>query len=499
MLFDVSFQLSFGVVLSLIILIPHIERILPPLPRWVTLPLAGSIAAEIGIAPIIAYYFYRVSLITTFANLPVIPLAEISINLGALTLLSSPLSSLSGIFASANWLVLEIMIKTVKFFSNLSLAMTLYLYLSLIALMIISKAEFWKGRNIFKYTILLLMIASGILIYQSSSNDAPSVAMDMKPPSLLSMILYYLTLGMIINIERLHLARFKGKLVILLLLGINIFVWSKALSPPNRTLEVAFLDVGQGDSMFLHFPDGKNVLIDGGGSGREDFDVGERILLPYLRYRGVKRIDVMILTHHNTDHMEGLIAVLNKLKVGLVIDNGKMNDDFSKLVEGKEIEYKVVREGQALDFGEGIIAYVLNPGKEMLSNSVSNNNSVVLKLIYGDMEFLFTGDIERETEERMSLYGKSLDSDILKVAHHGASNSSIPAFLKFVHPESAVISVGRNNFGHPDPEVIARLEGLATEVYRTDERGTITIKTEGEGYKVFTMKEAEPNLALVDI
>lgn len=289
------------------------------------------------------------------------------------------------------------------------------------------------------------------------------------------------------------------------------------LDPKLPRLEVTFLDVGQGDAYFIRTPSGRTILIDGGPKEEPSY------LLSYLKKKGVRqtfwqwlfawpKIDTIVLTHPYLDHLGGLPPLLEEFKVEEVIDPGidsklMTYKNFLKALKEKGCHYQVVERGQVLEWDPSLKVEVLSPPKEHFQDTSSdiNNNSVVIKLTYGEVSFLFTGDIQSEAEkELVRLYGQELKSTILKVPHHGDSSSSTLEFIQAVSPEWAIVSCGKHNeYGYPSNEVIEKYEKIGTKVYRTDtyntvrliegfirrsHNGTITFLTEGKHYEIRTEK-----------
>lgn len=289
-------------------------------------------------------------------------------------------------------------------------------------------------------------------------------------------------------------SRISGKVLILLLAALAILVWAVVLRQPSHLLKVTFLDVGQGDSAFIQFPYGGNMLIDGGQGGR--YDMGKRVLTPFLRRKGVRRIDILLLTHPHADHVGGLPTVLRNFEVGLVLESGQSHttysyEEFLRLVEEKKIPYRVVKDGESIEGYKRVKIHVLNPPPTLLEGTRSdlNNNSVVLKLIYGKTSLLLSADIEAEAEERLLSYGHLLKSTLIKVPHQGSHSSSTKPFLKLVDPEAAIISVGRRNpFGHPSAVVLKRYQEMGIRTYRTDRQGAVIFTTDGRKCWIKTMR-----------
>jgi len=247
------------------------------------------------------------------------------------------------------------------------------------------------------------------------------------------------------------------------------------LTPGDNEIIVAFLDVGQGDSILIWSRDNA-VLIDGGDVGRQD------VILGYMRRAGIRRLDYVIATHPHRDHIGGLVAVLGRVEVGAVImpDVVHTTETFVNLlavIENNDLPLVVVVEpGQW--FRAGIIELeVLWPtgGQRNL-----NDASIVARLVHGETAFLFTGDLEAAGERGLIASGLDLQADVLKVGHHGSRTSSTDAFLDAVAPVAAVIQVGeRNQFGHPHGEVLGRLAERGIAVYRTDVNGAVIMASDG--------------------
>jgi len=274
----------------------------------------------------------------------------------------------------------------------------------------------------------------------------------------------------------------QAAIVLLLLSAVSITLWA-LLTPSAATgfLQVTFLDVSQGDSAWLKTPDGWDILIDG---GKESEGPG---LVSYLQSHGVTDIEVLVLTHPHADHVGGLVTVLENMDVDEAFTNCQSYDsatyqEFQELLLDKGIPTTCVRDGDDFTWG-GVSAAAVNPPEPLTSDA--NNDSVVLRISYGTIDFLLTGDIESQAEAQILGRGRIIEAEILKVAHHGSGSSSTALFLAQVDPEIAVISVGISNpYGHPDPETLARLRDAGATIYRTDRHGTIVVTTDGTAYSV---------------
>jgi competence protein ComEC len=267
-------------------------------------------------------------------------------------------------------------------------------------------------------------------------------------------------------------------------------------------LGVTVLDVGQGDSIFAEFPGGRTMLVDGGGlSGsewvggyRSGADVGEEVVSPYLWSRGLKRIDVVALSHADHDHIDGLYSVLQNFKVGeLWVGWDDPRPAYARLLaEARSRGVRIIHVAQGEDFNFGAArADVLWPPAGGVGDS-PNDNCVVLRLSQGPSHFLLTGDIERPAEEGLIASHQPLQSEFLKVPHHGSKTSSTAPFLAAVDPRVAVVSVGAENpFGHPAPSVVQRYEHDGVRLLRTDRDGAVTAIADGRTLLVSSYAEQQ--------
>jgi len=250
-------------------------------------------------------------------------------------------------------------------------------------------------------------------------------------------------------------------------------------------LTVHFIDVGQGDSILIQIND-KNMLIDAG-----DNRAGNTVV-SYLKNNSVTELDVVVATHAHADHIGGMVTVLNNFNVKRFIDSGnphttKTYENMLIAIDEKDIPFSLAEAGQTIGLDPSTTITILNPAE--LTGDL-NDDSVVIKLTYGDVSFLFTGDAETHAEDKMIAAGYDINSDILKVAHHGSRSSTSSDFLQKVDPNICIIMVGANNrYGHPHQEIIDRLNLFGYEVYRTDLDGDIVVKTDGKEYTVETQNK----------
>jgi beta-lactamase superfamily II metal-dependent hydrolase len=251
-------------------------------------------------------------------------------------------------------------------------------------------------------------------------------------------------------------------------------------------LRVDFIDVGQGDAALITSPTGKTVLIDGGPR------VSGPALVAFLRARVRGPLDLIVLTHRHADHFGGLRAVIDQVGARMFMDAptphpGKERERLMEALERGRVPVRDATRGREIDLGQGVTLKLLGPADPPIVDSRDdvNANSVVARLDYGRSAFLFTGDAETSTERRLLQEKANVGAQVLKVAHHGSRYSSTARFLAAVHPSVAVISVGANNdYHHPAPSTLARLERAGVRILRTDLEGTITM--ESDGSKIWT-------------
>lgn len=359
--------------------------------------------------------------------------------------------------------------------------------------------------DIAKPFALILNIFIQILMYITKiCSSLPFSKIYIKTPSLSQIIIYYMILIFIYYICKIRkkkrrlihrklLRTVQNKKVqkLFIIVIILIFTSMQILKCLPSDLTIYFIDVGQGDSTLIVTPNHKTILIDGGGTEFEsDFDIGKQTLLPEILGQGITKIDYLLISHFDSDHVGGLLTVLESLKVKNAIISRQIEESgnykkFLKIVKDKKINVMVVKKDDEICIEKNLKIDVLWPKREQITDNVLNNNSIVAKVIYNNFSILFTGDIEKVAEENIIREYKDtnlLTSNIIKIAHHGSKTSSTEGFLNLVNPKIALIGVGRDNkFGHPNEETIQRLKNMKVKIYRTDEMGEITIKINKKG------------------
>ena len=407
---------------------------------WLWETVVISAAIQLTMLPLMAQYFHRVTVLGLAANVPAVLLTGAIVPLGFLSL-----------GASLLWPPLGRLLA--------------YILAPIVGWML------WSVQVVARLP--------------QASFRVPS-----PPPGLLAAFFVAATLfAAMILLARRRAMLAAAAIVVTLAMVIAIHPFAPRLD--SRRLEVTIVDVGQGDSIFVAFPGGKTMLLDGGGlpgsgyirSRRPGIDVGEDVVSPFLWSRGLKRLDVVALTHAHQDHLGGLSAILRNFQVGelWVGRDIEIPAYAALLAEARELGIPVVHKerNDQMDWN-GVDIQVLWPDNLEPAKSAANNDSLVLRLQSGRETLLLTGDIEQPVERALNADSDSLAADFLKIPHHGSRTSTTAPFLDSVHPRFAAISVGENNpFGHPNAEVLRRIESEGARLYRTDRDGAITILTDG--------------------
>lgn len=264
-----------------------------------------------------------------------------------------------------------------------------------------------------------------------------------------------------------------------------------AMDHEAPSLIANFIDVGQADSILIQMPSGDTMLIDAGNVADGD------VIVNYLKSQGVKKIDILVATHPHEDHIGGMVAVLGAFAVGRVWDSGynhgsKTQQVFLETVKNKNLQYGKPKRGYTRDIGQVHIA-VLAPGPTFITgtDSDANNNSLVLRITFGEVSMLFTGDMEKEERATIDKWPKS---NVLKVAHHGSKNGTDTDFSNAVSPIYAIISYGLDNpYGHPHSEAVNALSEAGSQIYSTGQQGTIIVSTNGKTVNIKSLGKSKPD------
>ena len=467
-IFEISFQLSFLSVLSILWAAPRLERALLSgdepdagseqvrsrdirpwalyrrMRLWTAGALAVSTAVMLGTAPLVAARFHMVAPVGVLANLVLIPM------IGFLAL---PLG-LASIVIDVVWPAAGE------------------------ALLACSACA-----------VRAALAAAGIF------QQIPGAAFEIPPPTLLESALWYTGVGTLFYLRRSRTARV---LLALILVGalIDVAWWSKDRGPEG--LRATFFSVGNGDAALLELPGEIRILVDGGRVGH-GFDAGRHVIAPYLRKRRIRVIDAILLSHPDGDHSGGLTYIIDHFKVREIWTSGLAgaNASYWSLVEamqGRGVRHRLVRAGSRPLEGGDVRIEILHPplstGRDgtRIDSLGSNDSSVVARVTLGEADLLFTGDIEAAGEEMLLHQGNLVETEILKVPHHGSRNSSTHAFLGAVRPAVAIVSSGRRNrHDFPSLEVAKRCESIGARIVCTGIDGAITVETDGRSIRVSTM------------
>ncbi|HOU76677.1 MAG TPA: DNA internalization-related competence protein ComEC/Rec2 [Syntrophales bacterium] len=481
-LFDISFQLSFAAVVAILYFTPRLTAFIPPPPKpsaysslllrrgrmilyETALFLAVSLSAMLGTMPLIALYFNRISLVAFPANIILVPLLGIlAVPLSLASVFFMPFSSsLSTVVLDLAGLLVMSSLAVNDFFAALPWSS---LYLTTPGL-----------PEIFSFYLLIY----GIFRFFPPRPDPvkPEAARIVTPPLWV---------------------RYAVAATVLFFIGNGIFLYERDRN--RAVLSAAAIDVGQGNSTLVRFPGEKVMLIDGGGFPNSSFDVGRYIVAPYLWHERISAVDIVVLTHPHPDHLHGLLFILENFTVREVWSNGDEVDTpeyrrFNAAIAGHGIPH---RRLSARDDGvvvDGVRIKFLNPDVpgpgSAVNYAAANDRSLVMRMTYGGVSFLFPGDISGPAEANIVSRGEVIASSVLFVPHHGGRTSTTEIFLAAVQPAIAVVSVGfGNTFGLPHPDVLERLEKGKVRVYRTDCRGMITAVTDGADISVTAYLPGKP-------
>ncbi len=431
-LFQLGFQLSFAAMLGLAYLYrPLLLRFARfrkwRALRWAYALLVASVAAQLATLPVLVVTYGRLPFAAILGNIIVIPLSFVAVATSALACVFAPVSS----FVMHAYGVIAELSATA---------------------MIVCTNELARVR--FSY-----------------------IAGVHFPPLLL---LFYCSLVALLVFHR---PPMRSRLLLLALLLLNLHVWHEAWRAAPR-LRITFFDVGQGDAALLEFPQNRRLLIDT-GPGLGTTNAGARVLLPYFQRQGIRRLQGVVISHAHADHLGGLPALLTALKIDTVYRSAGNSDSeleraCERWLDSLQVPRRVLHAGARLFAGSVTVLCSGASRREAYRAINLNETSLVLKVVYGQTTLLFPGDAERLSEEHLLLHARALDSDLLKVGHHGSRTSSAEEFLRAVTPSFGVISVGKYNvFGHPHAEILQRYARMSIATERTDKVGALIFETDG--------------------
>jgi len=481
---DLGFQLSFAATWGIVVLTPRIlkGKLLERLPNLFRFAVAGTLAAQVATLPLLISAFHRLSLIGFFANVFILFILGSILEVGLIGVILSFSGGLSAPFFQVSLWLMAVTNTILKIFAELPYADVWVLNPGPLFWLI------WYGGI---GTILwgkerVFFIVKGRLLHLSRGLRTSTVKMMERCPLGIRRATKRLILDMSGNpiLRKRLLLRWVGILLIFLIL------WS----PWNlqNDLEVDMIDVGQGDSILIRTPENHAILLDTGPRS-ELFDAGERIVLPYLLERGIRHLDALLITHEHQDHIGGARAVLANIPtdwvgvpdVGDRLENKEWKEGLPAELINQTEGLRKLQAGDRINLDSGAWMDVVGPYKVLAgTHSDPNNNSLVLKLNYLGQSVLLTGDMEQEEMEEIAETGVDLENNIFKEPHHGSRFSLDRPWLDGIHPQAVWISVGKNTFGHPSPEVLQYWEERHIPVYRTDEHGTLRLLIGERGLEI---------------
>lgn len=431
--FDTGFQFSYLVLLSIVFWHEILEKLTGPV-------FSVSIAAFLASFPLTAYYFNLIVPVGIIANSLAIPLAGIIVSGAIISLLSGLINP---VFAAV-------------------------------------------GFKLLGFPVRILIYSIRIMTF------IPSGAIETATPSLFRVLfcfflIFILPFYLKKRIIPLNEARRKRGLIYILSVSLIIISLFNLKAVLRRDLEISFLAVGQGDSIVLSTPGNKHILVDGGGYAGPGSTQGRYTVLPYLKYRGIRTLEIVFISHFDADHAAGILDIIETRKVKVLVfpvnfERNEIAEEIIAKAKRYNIPVLLTREGDCFQLDE-VFFRVLNPSADFRGLS-SNDNSLVLRVEYRDFSLLLTGDLEKEGENRLLGGELPLQSSVLKFGHHGSNSSSSEKFLKAVSPLEGIISAGKNNYGHPAREILERSSRLGIRLWRTDEAGAVLIRTNGYDYSI---------------
>lgn len=430
--FSASFQLSFLGILGILAFSPLQDNDLKHAwwKKYVFNPFRSGFGATLMTAPLVAYWFHQVSFSGLITNLWAIPFVNVIL--------------ISGIFVS--WIAIFSPAFAQPLFHVVGFLIRWFLTF-------LHKSAEWSSQYF------------GVISFYPTPSEV--------------FFCFLLIVCLVIFYRR---PSFRKQMTIILFLICAGWFGFSFFSKNHQDLQVTFLDVGQGDSALIQTPTGKTLLIDGGGflipGQKNAFDVGAEVVVPYLKRMGIKKIDRILLSHPHPDHFGGLRAVVDAFPVGEFWSNGQTfpDESFENLqqkIAAHSFPQRILKEGDQWEW-EGLGFQVFYPDHIDLSRNI-NDNSLVVRITFGQASLLFPGDIEKKGERFLS-DRPGLQSTILKIPHHGSKTSSSVPFIDTISPQIAVASLGEgNNFGFPSEGVLEKYQRRGVQVFRTDQNGAVTL------------------------
>lgn len=454
-----GFQMSFGAIIAIVLILPIVEEILNTDNKIIKV-ISANFTISLVMNPILAWNYYELPTFSFLLNIVVVPLMSVVI-----------VSSIAGIFCSC----IMFGFGKVVIFPGCGI-LELYTFLcniinkSSVASIVVGQP---KVTIIIVYYAILLVVLFGLKNIRTKYTRAEKERNIIKKET-----------GLVLEKKAKKERRIKGQNVKLRLACIVGFLLLNCLIYyiPNPGFYITFIDVGQGDGILIHGDNGTKVMVDGGSTSEKQ--VAKNCIVPYLKAEGIGTIDYSIITHTDKDHISGILEILennnsNRIRIkNLVMPDINMKDDtYNELIEKaklKKINVLYIKKGDTLSLGKTKIKCIYPETTTTASDK--NDYCTVLSVKNKTSKILLTGDISKEIEEKIK---DNIEENytVLKVAHHGSNYSSSEKFLKKVNPKYSIISVGKNNsYGHPGNETMERLRKQGGVIYRTDEKGGITIR-----------------------
>lgn len=453
-LLDPGFLLSFGATSGIVVGLPLLRgRLQSTVAEMGAALFVTSLAAELALLPIVAFLFGRITVAGLALNFVAIPLMAVA---------------------------------------------------QIAGLALIPVATVWGAAGDVLGWVAAVA-AGGIVESASAVEWMPAVAWRVSRPSLPAMAVYYVTLLVALAAWRVP-AGLSPRMVPSMLMrcsasmaaaGAVLWIaaepWTLWTARGDGRLHVTFLDVGQGDATLVRFPWGATMLVDAGGSPSEAFDVGDRVVAPTLRHLGIRRLDTLVLSHGDGDHVAGAVSIANAFRPfdvweGVPVPRSPLLQSVRLAADAVGARWTSMQRADETSI-DGVRVVVHHPTRpDWERQDPRNDDSIVLELRWRDVSIILPGDISRAVEAEIGPRFETAPLRVLKAAHHGSASSSSERWLSQLRPTAAVVSAGRyNTFGHPAPSVLARYALVGTAMYRTDRDGAISIDTDGARLVVHTV------------
>ncbi|HBH17819.1 MAG TPA: DNA internalization-related competence protein ComEC/Rec2 [Cyanobacteria bacterium UBA9579] len=435
MITDIGFQLSFMVTFGLLVCTSVLVDKLKPVPVIISGAILIPVIAQLWVAPIQLFHFNTFATYSVLANILVVPFIGII--------------SFSG-FAGSIFCLIPV----------------------------IGEKVCWLSDKLVEPFISLLLYISKF------ASDFPGSLYYFASPHLLTAILFYaLILVIMLYIKGDFLGKKLNFVILALILSIGFVSYQDNFS---RDLKMLFFDVGEADAILIQTPDKHNILVDTADGGRKGYNAANTAIVPYLREKGISKLDILVLTHPDRDHIGGTIDVLENIKVAQILDNGEKGDSgiYEKIqnyLKERKVPVLSLINGDEIVMDKNLKIRAIIPPDVYKGNN--NDTSIILHLQYKGFSALLMGDAEVESLNYLKKYVKNL-VNVIKVGHHGSYNSVNEEFLNYLKPQIAVISVGKNKYSHPDIRTLSVLNKLNIRTLRTDKHNAVEIKTNGENIKI---------------